>query len=493
MRLITHLSVIANNTARSIGGLGERRQPAAPEFTKLDDAPPSTPQSLQSTAATPQTLALTWSASSDDTRVTGYDIFSGEEQLGETFGATSVTLTGLRPRTAYTLRVRARDGSRHVSGFSAPITASTQPLPPGHFIADFDTPDETNWSLDHAIIERGSLHLKNWGGTSRATLAPLHAAGAFKLTADLQIGGGAEANALKVLFHVLDAKNLISLEITGGGEKAFVRLKRILDAKSQLLAEARGWQNERLILETDTEGRISVKTASRSLFSQISDPAKIEQRRGSIAFAGSFTESSLDNLQIEGAKVFLPSMSIREARQLTPSDTALTLAGIIVYHDAVDRTLVLQDGSDAIWLIGDAAENFDAAQIGTRALVEGHIGGGRYAPTFRVKTIHLLGAPGLPAAASTPNSICTPTTPNSPLSKKTNSCTSPTKPSPTSSNTPTPPASPSAPSVMKHTSRSPLKTTAKALTPTKPALAHTTALTTACVTCKNAPTSSAPN
>jgi signal transduction histidine kinase len=409
MRLITHLSIITNNTAQSIGGPGERRQPPAPPFGKLDETPPTMPAGVVVTSTTPQTISLKWKASTDDQRVTGYDVLHEGQIIGESFGAAQVTLSGLKPRSQYAPQVRARDGSGHYSALTEPLQVKTPPLPPGIFLADFDAPDAVNWSFDHAKIDRGNLQLQNWGGSSRATLAPLFATGAWRLGVKIGVAGGGEANVVRLIFHELDAKNHAMLEITGGGEKAFVRLKRVVNGRAQLLAETRGWQNGPLFLETDEEGRITAKTGTKTLFESIADPAKPELQRGGIGFAGQYTESSLDDLRIEGTGVLLPTMTVLEARS-TPREQArqkvrATLGGVLVHRDPQDLTLVLQDATDAIWIPARSAQGVNQTRIGQRVLIEGMVSDGNYAPTFIAERIHLLGSTGLPAPKQTEASL----------------------------------------------------------------------------------------
>ncbi|MGH3735739.1 MAG: cellulose binding domain-containing protein [Micromonosporaceae bacterium] len=101
-----------------------------------DTEPPTAPSNLTASGTTDTTVSLTWGASSDNVGVAGYDVFretaSGPVTVGST-GATSFTVTGLAPATAYTFHVRARDASGNVSAASSSVTATTgdeEPPPP---------------------------------------------------------------------------------------------------------------------------------------------------------------------------------------------------------------------------------------------------------------------------------------------------------------------------------------------------------------------------
>ncbi|MEV6105035.1 endo-1,4-beta-xylanase [Streptomyces sp. NPDC051940] len=92
----------------------------------VDTSPPSTPAGLTVGATTSSSVSLSWSASTDDTGVTGYDVLRGGTQVGTASG-TSFTDTGLAPATAYSYTVRARDAAGNVSALSGAVSATTQP------------------------------------------------------------------------------------------------------------------------------------------------------------------------------------------------------------------------------------------------------------------------------------------------------------------------------------------------------------------------------
>ncbi|MFJ1707704.1 glycosyl hydrolase family 18 protein [Kitasatospora sp. NPDC088346] len=99
------------------------------------DVPPDPPGTPQVTDTTAHTVALSWPAAAPgDFPIAGYDVLSGSTVLASS-PATSVTVTGLAPATAYALAVRARD-TRGTTGPAGPaVTArtvdpATDPTPP---------------------------------------------------------------------------------------------------------------------------------------------------------------------------------------------------------------------------------------------------------------------------------------------------------------------------------------------------------------------------
>ena len=92
-----------------------------------DTEAPSKPLGLTSTAKTTLSVTLSWMPSTDNTKVTGYDIFVGGVQKGTVTTAT-YKVNGLLPNTAYTFTVRAKDEAGNESQFSEELTVTTDPM-----------------------------------------------------------------------------------------------------------------------------------------------------------------------------------------------------------------------------------------------------------------------------------------------------------------------------------------------------------------------------
>ncbi len=69
-------------------------------------------------------MSLSWSASSDNVGVTGYDVYSGSNQV-LTVSGTSATVSGLSAGTSYTFTVKARDAAGNVSAASNAVAVTT--------------------------------------------------------------------------------------------------------------------------------------------------------------------------------------------------------------------------------------------------------------------------------------------------------------------------------------------------------------------------------
>ncbi|MBA4496278.1 chitinase [Paenactinomyces guangxiensis] len=91
-----------------------------------DTQPPSAPTNLTAPVKTDTSVSLSWTASTDNVGVSGYNIYKGSELAGTATG-TSFTVTGLVPNTLYTFTVKAKDAAGNVSAASNAVTVTTNP------------------------------------------------------------------------------------------------------------------------------------------------------------------------------------------------------------------------------------------------------------------------------------------------------------------------------------------------------------------------------
>jgi endoglucanase len=89
-----------------------------------DTTPPSTPTGLTVTGTTATTVSLSWTASTDNVGVTGYQVFRGSTLVGSPTG-TTFTDSGLTPSTAYSYSVLAFDAAANFSPKSTAVSATT--------------------------------------------------------------------------------------------------------------------------------------------------------------------------------------------------------------------------------------------------------------------------------------------------------------------------------------------------------------------------------
>ncbi len=95
--------------------------------TASDTQPPSAPQKLSVTGSSQTSISVSWSASTDNVGVSGYDLYRNGTSIG-TASATSRTFSSLTCGTSYTLGVDAYDAAGNKSTVST-ISASTVACP----------------------------------------------------------------------------------------------------------------------------------------------------------------------------------------------------------------------------------------------------------------------------------------------------------------------------------------------------------------------------
>jgi subtilisin family serine protease len=89
-----------------------------------DTDPPTTPTGLNSSNVGSSSFDLSWNASTDDTGVTGYNIYLNGSNIGSS-ATTSTSVTGLNPSTTYAVRVSAYDAAGNESTLSTAINVTT--------------------------------------------------------------------------------------------------------------------------------------------------------------------------------------------------------------------------------------------------------------------------------------------------------------------------------------------------------------------------------
>ncbi|MGW1013061.1 fibronectin type III domain-containing protein [Streptomyces termitum] len=98
--------------------------------TAEDRRPPTAPRALRAAPAGATAATLTWTAARDDRRVTAYDVYQAGVRIHTAPGdTTTARLTGLRPGTAYSFTLRARDAADNSSPDSPPAELTTAPAP----------------------------------------------------------------------------------------------------------------------------------------------------------------------------------------------------------------------------------------------------------------------------------------------------------------------------------------------------------------------------
>jgi glucose/arabinose dehydrogenase len=114
-----------------------------------DTSPPTAPTSLVHSNVTANTVALTWTGSTDNVGVTAYNVRNSSNTVIFTVTgtppATSTTVTGLACNTAYTVHVVARDAAGNTSGPSNSRSFTTAACARG--VPQTPTTVSTGWTI----------------------------------------------------------------------------------------------------------------------------------------------------------------------------------------------------------------------------------------------------------------------------------------------------------------------------------------------------------
>lgn len=93
-----------------------------------DTQAPTVPDGLRTVGTTAGSVSLVWNAATDDTGVTGYEVYRGTALVGSVTG-TTYTDTGLAAATAYSYTVRAKDAAGNRSAPSTALSVTTAAAP----------------------------------------------------------------------------------------------------------------------------------------------------------------------------------------------------------------------------------------------------------------------------------------------------------------------------------------------------------------------------
>lgn len=111
--------------AKDIANNESAKSSAVNATTLTDTTAPSIPSNITITNQTGTSFKVNWSASTDDSAVTGYDVFVDGTLNGSNIANTSYTVTSLTISTTYSVTVLAKDNANNMSAQSAAVNATT--------------------------------------------------------------------------------------------------------------------------------------------------------------------------------------------------------------------------------------------------------------------------------------------------------------------------------------------------------------------------------
>jgi endonuclease I/chitodextrinase len=93
-------------------------------YTSSDTVAPTTPTNVVASNNTTTTIDVSWTASTDNVAVTGYNVFVNGTLTSQTAN-TTVQITGLTPNTSYAIQIEAKDLINNKSAKTTAINSST--------------------------------------------------------------------------------------------------------------------------------------------------------------------------------------------------------------------------------------------------------------------------------------------------------------------------------------------------------------------------------
>ena len=178
-----------------------------------DTQAPTAPTNLNTTSVTATQVDLAWTASSDNTGVTSYEVYRNGSLLTTVAGSqTTYSDTSVAPGTFYTYGVFARDAAGNLSGVSNQVNATTPSLTIV-FSDGFESGNLSSWTSSTGMtVQSTNVFAGTYAASATANSAKAYASKTLATTyAALNYGA-----AFKIVSQGSNAVNLLRFQ-TGAG------------------------------------------------------------------------------------------------------------------------------------------------------------------------------------------------------------------------------------------------------------------------------------
>jgi hypothetical protein len=192
-----------------------------------DGSPPTTPTGVKQVSVTATSATVSWTASTDNVGVVGYDLFGDGSGCGSVDGTTTTgTCSGLAPNADHAITVKARDAAGNVSPASTPVTVHTpnggggNPYGDPNLVSMFNGTTLAGWT-PHAAgawsVVGGAIH---GNGTSRGWIYYNRQVGSFRWIFNVRQVSGNHAPTVLIwgtTNPIRDALSAIQFQPPNGG------------------------------------------------------------------------------------------------------------------------------------------------------------------------------------------------------------------------------------------------------------------------------------
>ncbi len=125
-----------------------------------DTTAPTVPTDLTATSKTATSVSLSWTASTDNKAVTGYQVFK-DGVLAASVTKTNATIANLSSDTTYMFTVKARDAAGNFSAASAPLSVTTDEIvTPACTVADWGA--DNTYTGGNQAVYNGTIYEAKW-------------------------------------------------------------------------------------------------------------------------------------------------------------------------------------------------------------------------------------------------------------------------------------------------------------------------------------------
>ncbi len=220
---VTYSGLSAGSHTLTVTGSGTT--PASATWT-VDTSAPSVPTGVSATAISSTQVNLAWTGSTDNTAVTGYDIYRNGTLLTTTSGTgTTYSDTSATAGKLYSYTVDARDGAGNVSAQSSPPATATTPTgPSGPALVQVAGSSTKTVTLPAASTPGDLLVLSagTFTGASQPITAVSDGKNSWTKVMDKYVSG---ANSAGELWYAPNAASIQSVTVTTGASTVALQLQ----------------------------------------------------------------------------------------------------------------------------------------------------------------------------------------------------------------------------------------------------------------------------